>query len=308
MAEPEGGLRPVDVLIVGYLLVTSILILAFPANLPGWPLYLSLHIAALVAILRFAGRRPRSPVLRFVRDWYPIAAFLPLYGELHGLTRMFTTTPHDVWVVGWEAGLFGAQPSQTMWRAWPPLWLSEYLHFAYFYYYFVPITLALALYLKGDRARFSRALTATLTVFLGCCLLFIAFPVAGPYHHLSHPDPRTLPGFFAPLVHVLVQRGSSVGTAFPSSHTAVAVCVWLAAWQLYRPVFWALVLVVPGLALGTVYGGFHYAVDTVAGIIVGVAAALVAPRIHSAIAARLTGAAPEPFQTFASQGRGRRLE
>jgi membrane-associated phospholipid phosphatase len=65
--------------------------------------------------------------------------------------------------------------------------------------------------------------------------------------------------------------------------------VWISAWRLARPLFWILALVVPGLAVGTVYGGFHYAVDTIAGAAIGFAAAIFTPRIHDALAVRLSG-------------------
>jgi membrane-associated phospholipid phosphatase len=311
--EPEPGdppgLRPVDALLVGYLLLTSVLLLAFPHHIPLWPLFLSLRLVAIVVILRFAASRPKNPVLRAARDWYPVAMFVPLYAELQALTNLFTHLRYDTLVAGWEQALFSGQPSQTLRLRLPDRAVSEYVHFSYFYYYFVPSTLALGLYVRGARARFSQALTATLLAFLSCCLIYMLFPVVGPYHHYGHPPASSWPGVFGPLTHTLVQKGSSLGTAFPSSHTAVAVCVWLSAWRLSRPAFWMLALIVPALALGTVYGGFHYAVDTLAGALLGAGAALVAPRLHTRLAARIAGKpAPERLQTFASQGRGRRLE
>ncbi len=305
----ETGLRPVDVLLLGYLLGTGLVILAWPRHLPLWPLHLALRLAVVVAILRLVPARPRHPALAFLRDWYPILAFIPLYAELGALTRLFFAGNGDGAIVVWEGALLGGQPSQTWRTQFPSRWLSEYLHFAYFYYYFVPATLCLWLYLRGDMARFSRALTATLGVFLTCCLIYVAFPVVGPYHHFGHPAAASWGGFFGPLVHGIVERGSSLGTAFPSSHTAVAVCVWLSAWRLCRPAFWVLTAIVPALAVGTIYGGFHYALDTLAGVILGALVALGAPRVHTGIAsslARRKGRQTPP--TFASQGRGRSLE
>ena len=303
------GLRPVDALLVGWLLLTSILLLAFPHHVRAWPLYLSAHLVAMVAILRGAAARPRHAALRVLRDWYPILMFIPLYSELAVLTSIFTQARYDVWVAGWEQAIFGAQPSQTLRLALPQHALSEYVHFSYFAYYFVPTTLAFWLYVTGARAKFSRALTATLLAFLGCCMIYVLFPVVGPYHHFGHPPASWWPGVFGPLSHTIVERGSSLGTAFPSSHTAVAVCVWLTAWRLSRPAFWALALIVPALAFGTVYGGFHYAVDTVAGALLGAGAALVAPGLHTRVAAKIAGKHPsEGLQSFASQGRGRRLD
>jgi membrane-associated phospholipid phosphatase len=306
----EGpGLRPVDALIVGYLLMTSVLLLAFPHHVPAWPLLLSLRLLVVVAILRCAAARPKNRFLKLVRDWYPIAMFVPLYAELSALTNLFTHARYDSLVVGWEQAIFGGQPSQTLRSLLPSRAISEYVHFSYFYYYFVPTTLALGLYARGARARFSDALSATLLAFLSCCMVYIIFPVVGPYHYFGHPPASSWPGIFGPLTHTLVEKGSSLGTAFPSSHTAVAVCVWLSAWRLARPGFWVLSLIVPALALGTVYGGFHYAVDTLAGAALGAGAAWVAPSLHTRLTARMAGKlTPERAQTFASQGRGRRLD
>lgn len=307
--QDAPGLRPVDALLVGYLLLTSVFLLAFPHHIPLWPLLLSLRLIAVVAILRGAATRPTNPVLRLIRDWYPIAMFVPLYSELSALTNLFTHLRYDTLVAGWEQAIFGGQPSQTLRVLLPSKAVSEYAHFSYFYYYFVPTTLALGLYVSGQRPKFSQALTATLLSFLACCLVYMLFPVVGPYHHFGHPPATSWPGVFGPLTHSIVERGSSLGTAFPSSHTAVAVCVWLSAWRLARPSFWLLSLIVPALAFGTVYGGFHYAVDTIAGALLGAGAALVAPGLHTRLAAKIAGRpAPERQQSFASQGRGRRLE
>jgi len=303
------ALRPVDLMIVTYVLLTSLLVVAFPRHIAYWPLHLSLRLVALVLILRGAASRPKNPVLRFVRDWYPILLFAPIYAELASLTHLFTTLRYDTLVQGWEQALFHGEPSQTFHGAWPWPALSEYLHFAYFYYYFVPTTLALWLYATRRLERFSRALTATLLAFLGCCLMYLVFPVAGPYHEFAHAAAASWPGIFGPLTHRVVESGSSLGTAFPSSHTAVAVCVWLTAWRLCRPAFWVLCAIVPALALATVYGGFHYAVDTLAGASWGAACAALGPRLHARLTARMAGGkASERAQSFASQGRGRPLE
>jgi hypothetical protein len=187
------GLRPVDALLVGYLLLTSVFLLAFPHHIPTWPLLLSLHLVAIVAILRGAAARPKNPVLRVIRDWYPIAMFVPLYSELSALTNLFTHLRYDTLVAAWEQGIFGGQPSQTLRVLLPSKAISEYAHFSYFYYYFVPTTLALGLYVGGQRAKFSQALTATLLSFLSCCLVYMLFPVVGPYHHFGHPPANWWP-------------------------------------------------------------------------------------------------------------------
>ena len=290
----EDLLRPVDFLLATYLLITAIPIVVFHSRLPEYLIYLTLHLAGAVAILRGASPRPTNPALGLARDLYPVAAIVPLYAELRALTHLVSEGSHDAWAAGLEERLFGGQPSQTLHVLLPSPWVSEYLHLCYFSYYVIAVSLAVWLTVRRERARLSEALTATLGSFLVCAMVFIAFPVAGPYHHFGHRPAAEMAGFFPRIAHSVIQTGSSVGTAFPSSHTAVAFAVWLSAWRLARPLFWILALVVPGLAAGTVYGGFHYAVDTLAGAAIGSAAAFLAPGAHGAIASWLSGRSAGP--------------
>jgi membrane-associated phospholipid phosphatase len=275
-------------MIAGYLVVTIAPLAATVSRVEGAALAIALHAAAALAIFLWSARPPRSRALAVARDLYPLAAIVLLYSEFRTLAHAVSPGFHDSGVAAVEARLFGSQPSQTLRDAAPWPWLREYLHLAYVSYYGVPVAPSLALVARGRSDALAELLTATLAAFLACCLVYIVYPVAGPYHHFGHPDAAALPGFFTPLAHRVVQAGSSVGTAFPSSHTAVAVAVWVSTWRLARPAFWGLALVVPGLAAGTVYGGFHYAIDTVAGAAIGAAAALAAPRLHHARGAAAT--------------------
>jgi membrane-associated phospholipid phosphatase len=85
---------------------------------------------------------------------------------------------------------------------------------------------------------------------------------------------------FPPLVHWVLVGGESIGTAFPSSHVAAALTIWLAAWRVDRRIFIVQTFLVPGLILGTMYGGFHYGVDVIPGIAIGAAVAAMGPWIH----------------------------
>ena len=273
-------LRPVDRLIAGYLATTAVVALAFGSRIEARFVIVLAHALGIAAIVLAANLRGRSPALAFAYDWYPILSVAAFYGELSVLTKIFAAAPHDAAIAAVEARLFGGQPSQTFRGPNPPARLDEYLHFCYFAYYLVPSSLAIWLYARRELVRFSEALTAALAAFLFCAAIFIVYPVAGPYHYFGHPEVSKLPGVFPRIAHSVIQRGSSVGTAFPSSHTAVAFAVWLSAWRLARPMFWALALVVPGLAVGTVWGGFHYATDTLAGALIGIAVAVATPAIQ----------------------------
>ena len=61
-------------------------------------------------------------------------------------------------------------------------------------------------------------------------------------------------------------RGGARGGAFPSAHVSGALVVLLVAWRHHRRLAVALVPIVVGLIVATVYGRFRYAVDAIAGI------------------------------------------
>jgi membrane-associated phospholipid phosphatase len=82
----------------------------------------------------------------------------------------------------------------------------------------------------------------------------------------------------------LLDRGSSRGTAFPSSHVAASVVSSLCALRHQRRVGIAVTLVTVALTFATVYGGFHYAVDALVGVILGGLAWLVSAGILDAFA------------------------
>ena len=68
-----------------------------------------------------------------------------------------------------------------------------------------------------------------------CYAVFLAFPVAGP-RYLFPPAVNaatTVPA--AAVTHRLLQGASAWGTAFPSSHVAVALVAAVCAWRGFRP-------------------------------------------------------------------------
>ncbi len=291
----EAGLRPADALVLIYLAVTVCLMVALQSNVRAWGALALAHVVAGALLLRVAAAPPStSGLLRVVRDFYPLPALVLFYAEYAWLTKLTGPGTHDAVIVHLEQQIFGMQPSRELRHLLPWPWLSQYLHGAYFCYYLVPVLLTVTLYAQGRWRAFQESLTTLLLAFFTCGLVFIAFPVAGPYHFFGAPALGNLAGPMSAITHGIIERGSSVGTAFPSSHTAVAVAVWLTALRLSPRVFWIQALIVPALVVGTVYGGFHYALDAMAGIVCGVGAGLVGPRLNAFLAHRLprSGAIP----------------
>lgn len=280
-ALDRPGLRPVEFLLAGYLVVTTAVLVLRGGHVHKLGLLLATRLAlGLLLALSATGRFPAA--LKWVRDWYPILISPLFYSEAGLLNRAFTSGYFDLPVTGWEKSLFGGQPSVELRDRLPQSLLSEYLHLAYFSYYFLVPAMGLVLYMRRRYREFHVYLGTVSAAFFACLTIYLFFPVAGPFYVFTAPDPRSMGTIMPPLVHWVLRHGSSVGTAFPSSHVAVAVTVLMMAWSYSRRTFLVLLAFVPGLAVGAVYGGFHYAIDTVAGAALGLLVWRFVPRWISA--------------------------
>ncbi len=189
--------------------------------------------------------------------------------------------------MGWDLAIFGGHPNQYLAQLWRWAPLSEALHLSYWLYLALVPALGFTLYLMRRYASFRIVATSVSATFFLCQFVFVLFPVRGPYYTFLPVD---APGsIFPALVHATLDRGAAVGTAFPSSHCAAAVVVAMLAWRYGPKVLAALISsVTVGILFGTVYGGFHYAVDAIAGLLIGLAMGALGPRLHFWLARKET--------------------
>ncbi|HSQ30255.1 MAG TPA: phosphatase PAP2 family protein [Gemmatimonadaceae bacterium] len=263
--------------LVGYLLAT--LIPAWNAAREGQgqaSAVLVAHIGGCILALFLAAREAsndnRVTPVQVLRDWAPLLAVPALYTELPTLIAGAGSRFHDQLIQQWEAALFGASPAHAVAGRLPWAGLSELLHLGYLSYYVIIYVPPLWLYLRGERREFTLTLTALAVAFTGCFAVFVYFPVAGPRYLWSAP-PGIPDGPVRRFALWVLANGSSKGAAFPSSHVTVAITQSVMMLNHHRRagllIFAASLL----LALGAVYGGFHYGLDVIAGAATGVAIA-----------------------------------
>jgi membrane-associated phospholipid phosphatase len=248
------------VLLTAYLVVTGARMLFGDVSVDT--VIFACHVALLTVTLASLFTRV---VPKGLGDWLPLIAVPFLYVELPNvIAAAGHTGVFDEEVIRWERAMFGGAPSAEWARTWPSLLLSESLHAAYAAYYPIIYSVPTILYATGRRRDFAEGVFVLLLSFAVCFLAFTVFPVEGPrYRHIAE-----MPGAVRAGVLWLLERGSSHGTAFPSSHVAVAVTQAILATRYFGARGALLWIPTTGLALGAVYGGFHYAVDAVAGVVV----------------------------------------
>lgn len=264
------SLRSVDALAGAYLVGTGVMLLFGLGR--GWvyPFCLGLHVAAVAGIIVLSRARSLPFLLQVVRETYPLLLLLGLYGEVDVLVQLVHEPPgFDTLVQQWDLWLFGGHPHRYLdqWlagRGW-----TEFFHFLYLAYYVLLIGAYVHVWWarRDLLPRFAFVVTG---MFASYIAVFAAFPVAGPL--IAPENTITTTGVFPSLVAwvyaPLTMNGIYSG-AFPSSHVGMSVGIGL----LLAPHRWrwrvALAFLVLGIAVSTVYGRFHYAVDAVAGFLSG---------------------------------------
>jgi membrane-associated phospholipid phosphatase len=285
-----SGYRLVDYLTQGYLAFAGLFVLVFHGDrLLGWPRYLGAHAATMVAVHILIRVGNRNAFLRMLRAFYPMILFSFLYVETHVLDDLIRPTPLDGWFIDADQRLFGTQLCRTMMQRLPYRLVSELLYAAYASYYVMVFGVGMLIYLRHRQA-FYKYMTVVAFVFYICYAIYAFLPVMGPigtvggetFHgQLAEVRPRTMPpqldrgpmrkvmGFI--YGHVEPEKG---GAAFPSSHVAVALATLCFSWTCLRRLRYLHLAAVVLLCLATVYCGYHYAVDVLAGLL---AAAVLVP-------------------------------
>ena len=245
--------------------------LAALARWPGarpLPAGLFLFAAFLVLMAMVAPRlRARGGAAQFLADFYALILAVFMYTAIGVLNRAAGIS-HDLRVQRWEEAIFGAQLSFDWIRAQPWPWLSWPLHLAYLSYYLILAAAPLGLLVSGRSQAARDATVLIMSAFYVCYATFAFFPVAGPRYSLPLAHNAATAVWPARATQQLLNAAGAWGTAFPSSHVAAALVAGLAAWRSWRPLGAVLFPAAVALALGTVYGQFHYAIDALAGALV----------------------------------------
>jgi membrane-associated phospholipid phosphatase len=266
-------MRPVDLATLFYLVIITLLIVLFRHGVAGWGWYVVMHgaaAAAIVGLIRAA--QDRRGWLGMLRHWYPPLIFFPLFAEMNELVNMIFPFWANPWLIQLDHALFGVHPTVWFERVATPA-LTELMVLFYLTYFLLIPAAALPLYLKNRRRQFDRLMFNTALAYYLSFVAFLFFPAVSPRVTLAHLQGGPLEGgFLLGVLHWIQGFGGIRGGAFPSSHVAVAFAILFSTHRYERKVFYVLLPFVLGLAVSTTYCRYHYAVDAIAGALVGLLA------------------------------------
>jgi membrane-associated phospholipid phosphatase len=252
--------------VLAYTAIASAVAISRIGKIPGveWGLVSNALVLPLVWLMNQPGM---GRLGRALAEVYPIVLVILFYGALDLLTGHGAITTHEKAVQQWEAVIFGGQVSREWWQRYPSQFWSTLLHAVYASYYLIVAAGPILFLWRGEERKLRRVVLAVSATYGICFVIFLLYPVAGPNYEFPKPSAEFLNNPPAHLVYALLQRGSSYGAAFPSSHVAAALVAAFVTGMGSRTL--GLILAVPSLLLivAVVYCQMHYALDSLAAVL-----------------------------------------
>jgi membrane-associated phospholipid phosphatase len=213
---------------------------------------------------------PVPAFLRTLSLWYPLVLYSFFYYQTGLLNTVVVPRFMDSFFLNLDVRIFGKFPGFFLSGTHGNAFLDEFFHFFYFSYYLI-IPLTCVLLYRKDVKLFESFMFQLSSLFYVCYVIYIFLPVEGPIplrneYYLQHGLFRTIMDF--------IWVKENPGAGFPSSHVAVT---FLVAWwgskhfKRLKIFYWLTCLF---LSIATVYCMFHYAVDVIGGLLLGVLAVL----------------------------------
>lgn len=294
----ERSLVPLEWAVLAYMLFTTILICIMFTRLHAPSEMLMFRARVLVVMMAMWGlyRLMPCPLMMFIRIALQMVFLADWYPDTYEFNRCFENLDHIFCSL--EQTVFGCQPAIEFSRHLPWGFVSEPLDLGYVSYY--PIIFFTALfYFLYRRADFQKSVFIVMSSFFMFYVIFIFLPVAGPtfyykavgldiieqgvFPSIGHyfenhrdlagdclPSPGWTDGPMWYLVEVAKWAGERPTAAFPSSHVGVTtVCMWLLWHTRNRRVFLYVLPLAVLMFFATFYIQAHYAIDAIAGVVVG---------------------------------------
>ena len=274
MRLQPSSLRSPEIVFVVYFLYVAAVAVFHPVEgvLPRVAIVNLLIVGGYVGLAR--GPAGRRPFVTALRDWLPLGLIILAYKEMGWFAPPIHTNELEAGWIVWDRVLlddWGFRAAVESLGAFGP----SILEISYALVYAVgPLSVAV-FYAYGKRSRLD---TFLLPFVLGTVLAYAFYPFVP-----SEPPRTVFPGEDLPGIETVFRRfnlwllsGGGIHTSvFPSGHVAHAFAAgWgmRAALPEHRWVGRSLLVLAVLILMATVYGRYHYAVDSIAGVAVALAA------------------------------------
>jgi membrane-associated phospholipid phosphatase len=232
--------------------------------------------------LEIVERRVRRAWIEIARDWIPLALLLPAYWNIDVFAAPRSSYAFEFRWIGLDRLLLSQWHGRAIIESLGPL-LPSVLEFSYLILYAVPPLLLGAVYLFSGRKRADQFL---FTLFAGTLLaysLLPLFPSESPRIFFPTQDLPTVMTVFRRANIWLLNACDIRSSVFPSGHVTVAFSCAFAAIGAIRKKPWIgrlLLLFATAVAINTLYGRYHFAIDGLAGLGIAVLGWVISRKLY----------------------------
>lgn len=206
-------------------------------------------------------RRPWMGTLQFLACW-------TLFPLLKGVRQVFLVHGADPMLLALDRHLWGGLSLPERAMAWEGPWLSELLSGCYFLFYFLVLVPALFYAWKRRSPQARTFYSGLAAMYLVGLIGYASVPAAGPF--LAFYDRFPYPPAGGPMTAFLariVAQGITGMDVFPSLHAGIGSYVLgFLLMAGHRRLALALLPILAGLVLATVYLRYHYGIDVLCGL------------------------------------------
>lgn len=265
-------LRSAEWLLVIYFGYIGAIAPRFPleTRLSWRPFLVEVLVCVLFLALAYGESSEHVKLFSIMRDWVSVALILLAYREMDWFSALPRNFDLELRWVEWDRTIlchWGLQRAIESLGAVGPM----FLELCYLLVYAVAPFVVAVLYFQHRRARVNGAVFLYLLGTLLAYALFPYFPSDPPRVAFGISD---MPNIMTPIRQLNLWLVSDFGihsSVFPSAHVSSA---FSAAWALFaflperKRYGWGMLIYSVSVAVATVYGRYHYAADTVAGMAV----------------------------------------
>ena len=242
---------------------------------------LNATVIAGIHLLAYAHSLRARRGLETLRNWFPVVLILLAYRQMGWIGRPPAEHHLELAWVRWDKLLLNEWGLKACVEGLGPV-VPAVLEVAYSLVSAIPVICIATLAITDHRDRMDRLLTMTL---LGALVSYALFP------YFPSEPPRTIfPGQDAPSYDTVFRQfnwwllgGYGIhASVFPSAHVSLAFAAAAGIRRCLPEVPWvgrSLLVLAALIAVSTVYGRYHYAVDAVAGLAVAGIAVLADRRL-----------------------------
>jgi membrane-associated phospholipid phosphatase len=271
------------IILIAFYLALGVL---FKSSLSNFiSIFIELMILLIVSLLfiKAIGFIKGKTLKSFIQSSFVFLFFAYFFGLSSKFQLLINHHWLDTKLIAFDQLIFGSELSLKMQNYVTP-YLTEAMMFAYVFYIPLLVITAIVVYKSASEKGLAEYLFVLSLSYIFCYIGFILFPVASQIYFM--PDKYSIPlegGLFTYFSELLRSNLHFAGGSLPSPHCTAATIILWASYKYNKKIFFVILPSVILLYISTIYGRFHYLMDSITGILTGCFAIIIYPFVNRAI-------------------------